>query len=354
MENAVALLKRLIATPSVSRQEGATADILHQYLTDLGFTPQRMGNNVAVICNTYRQGKPNLLLCSHHDTVKPVQGYSRDPFSPVVEEGRLYGLGSNDAGGALVCLIEAFTQLCNYDLPYNLILALCAEEEVSGAGGLPLVLPQLPPINAAIVGEPTGMQAAIGERGLMVLDGEAAGVSGHAARKEGVNAIYKAIEDIHTLRTFSFDKISPVLGKVELQVTQMEGGVQHNIVPDRCRFVVDVRTTDVYTNQEVCELLQGAIQSALTPRSLRNAASVTPPDSPLMHAIHTSGIPTYISPTTSDWIHLRCPAVKMGPGDSRRSHTADEYILLSELDEGVAAYLHFLNILNFNYSPIVS
>ena len=346
MNASVDLLMQLIATPSVSRQEGATADILYQYLSDSGLAPQRIGNNVAVLGHSCCPDKPNLLLCSHHDTVKPVPGYRRNPFSPIVENGRLYGLGSNDAGGALTCLVEVSKQLYNHDLPFNPILVLCAEEEVSGSGGLPLALQQLPPIDVAIIGEPTGMLAAIGERGLMVLDGEAKGVSGHAAREEGVNAIYRAIEDIGTLRNFSFEKDSPVMGKVHLQVTQIEGGVQHNIVPDGCRFVVDVRTTDSYTNQEIYEILQSKVESKLTPRSLRNAASVTPADSSLMRAIRNAGIPTYISPTTSDWIHLRCPAVKMGPGDSRRSHTADEYILLSELEQGVKGYIDFINMLS--------
>ena len=342
MKALVELLMQLIATPSVSRQEGATANVLQQFFTDAGFMPKRIGNNVAVTGAAYWQDKPNLLLCSHHDTVKPAPGYSRNPFMPVIEEGRLYGLGSNDAGGALVSLIQTFMHLHRQELPYNLMLVLCAEEEVSGAGGLPLALQQLPPIDAAIVGEPTNMQAAIGERGLMVLDGAATGVSGHAARGEGVNAIYQAIEDINILRNFRFEKTSPTMGNVHLQVTQIEGGIQHNVVPDECRFVVDVRPTDVYTNLEIYELLQCSVQSTLMPRSLRHAASATPAGSPLMKAINRAGIATYISPTTSDWIHLRCPAVKIGPGDSRRSHTADEFIFLSELEEGVSGYVKLL------------
>ena len=347
MNACVDLLMQLIATPSVSRQEGATADLLYHYLSDSGLAPKRIGNNVIVRGKSCCTNKPNLLLCSHHDTVKPVPGYRRNPFSPAVENGRLYGLGSNDAGGALACLVEVSKQLYDNDLPFNLILVLCAEEEVSGSGGLPLALQQLPPIDIAIVGEPTGMQAAIGERGLMVLDGEAIGISGHAAREEGINAIYGAIEDIGILRNFSFEKSSPAMGKVHLQVTQIEGGIQHNIMPDRCRFVVDVRTTDSYTNREIHELLQRKVQSKLTPRSLHHSASVTPAESPLMRAIYSAGITTYISPTTSDWIHLRCPAVKMGPGDSRRSHTADEYILLSELEQGITGYLRLLEHLKF-------
>jgi len=355
----VDLLMRLIAAPSISRQEAATADILFHYLTESGLSPRRIGNNIAVLSREHNQDdtvlsaagaqkeKPSLLLCSHHDTVRPVPGYRRNPYTPVVEEGRLYGLGSNDAGGALVCLIEVFKMLYHTDLPYNLILVLCAEEEVSGSGGLPLALSQLPPIDCAIVGEPTGMRAAIGERGLMVLDGEATGVSGHAARQDGVNAIYRAIEDIHTLCNFPFEKESPLMGKVHLQVTQIEAGTQHNVVPDRCRFTVDVRNTDAYTNQELLELLQSNVQSTLTPRSIRHAASATPADSSLMDAIQSSGIEMYVSPTTSDWIHLRCPAVKIGPGDSLRSHTADEYLLLSELDEGVTGYLKLLELLNY-------
>ena len=345
MNAVIKLLQRLIATPSVSRQEAATADILQAYLTDIGLMPKRIGNNVVTVCGAYNSHKPNLLLCSHHDTVAPALGYCRNPYEAVIEEGRLYGLGSNDAGGALVCLVEASRHLQSTNLPYNLFLALCAEEEVSGACGLPLVLQHLPKIDAAIVGEPTGMKAAIGERGLMVLDGEAAGVSGHAARGDGVNAIYMALKDIDTLKHICFDKESSVMGSVHLQTTQIDGGIQHNVVPDRCRFVVDVRTTDVYTNQEVYQILQSKVQSRLTPRSLHHAASVTPAGSPLLEAIARLVIDTYISPTTSDWIHLRCPALKIGPGDSCRSHTADEYILLSELEEGVAGYIRLLEAL---------
>ncbi|MCL1974013.1 MAG: M20/M25/M40 family metallo-hydrolase, partial [Bacteroidetes bacterium] len=292
-----------------------------------------------------RADKPTLLLCSHHDTVKPSKGYTRDPYKPLTQEGRLYGLGSNDAGGALVCLTQAFIRLHQLQGTYNLLLVLSAEEEVSGSGGLAMVLPQLPPIDAALIGEPTGMQAAIGERGLMVLEGETVGVSGHAARGEGINAIYQALKDIDTLKHFSFEKISPTMGNVRLQVTQIEGGTQHNVVPDRCRFVVDVRTTDAYTNQEILALLQQRVQSTLTPRSLNHTASATPADSPLRKAIHALHIPTYISPTSSDWIQLSCPALKIGPGDSKRSHTADEYILISELEEGLKGYLRLLNTL---------
>ena len=353
MNESINLLKRLIAAPSLSRHEDATAEVLVQYLTEVGLSPQRIGNNVVVLSPSHQQGKPNLLLCSHHDTVKPVAGYSRDPYTPVVEDGRLYGLGSNDAGGALVCLAEVFKRLHRSDLPFNLILALCAEEEVSGSGGLPLVLSQLPPIDAAIVGEPTGMQAAIGERGLMVLDGEALGVSGHAARGEGVNAIYRAMEDIHVLRNICFEKESPVMGKVHLQVTQIEAGVQHNVVPDCCRFVVDVRSTDVYTNREIHEMLQSKVQSVLTPRSLRHAASATPDDSILMEAVRSVGVPTYVSPTTSDWIHLGCQTIKIGPGASERSHTADEYIFLTELDDGINGYIQLINAICYVYSSMV-
>ena len=341
MKEHLDLLMHLIATPSISRQESATADILFQHLIKSGLSPHRMGNNIALPTKE-RNSKPNLLLCSHHDTVRPSERYLRNPFTPIIEGHRFYGLGSNDAGGALVCLVEVFKRLHNKDLPYNLFLALCAEEEVSGSGGLPLVLSQLPHIDIAIIGEPTSMNAAIGERGLMVLDGEATGVSGHAARQEGVNAIYRAMEDINTLRNFSFEKESPIMGKVHLQITQIEAGTQHNVIPDRCRFTIDVRSTDVYANSEIHQLLQNNVQSTLTPRTLHHSASATPPDSILMHAIRSANIPTYISPTTSDWMHLRCPTVKMGPGESSRSHTPDEYILLSEIEAGISGYLELL------------
>jgi acetylornithine deacetylase len=336
MNEILGLLMSLISTPSVSRQEKDTADILEHYLSEAGISPQRLGNNVVAMSVAHNPDKPNLLLCSHHDTVKPALGYTRDPYMPVVEDGKLYGLGSNDAGGALVCLTQSFIRLQQQEGAYNLILVLSAEEEVSGTGGLAMVLPHLPPIDAAIIGEPTGMQAAIGERGLMVLDGEATGVSGHAARGAGVNAIYQAIEDINTLRNWSF-----------VQVTQIEAGTQHNVVPDRCRFVVDVRNTGAYTNSEILEQLQSQVKSKLTPRSLRHSASSTPEDSPLMQAVNSLQIPSYISPTTSDWIQLSCPALKIGPGQSNRSHTADEFILLSELEDGLNGYLRLLQTLNY-------
>ena len=342
-EQALALLSRLIATPSPSRQEEHTAALLWAHCREQGWQPKRIGNNIWAQSPVFQADKPCLLLCSHHDTVQPAKGYTRDPFSPAMEDGKLYGLGSNDAGGPLVSLMAAFGALRERtNLPFNLVLALCAQEEVSGNEGLKLALTQMPHIDMAIVGEPTSLQAAVGERGLLVLDGEAVGISGHAAREEGVNALYKALHDIERLRSYRFPKASEVMGPVHLQVTQIQAGTQHNVVPDLCRFVVDVRSTDVYTNQEVLDLLQSQVESRLTARSLHHNASATPLDSPLRQAIAATSLTSYISPTTSDWIQLSCPAVKIGPGDSARSHTADEYILVDDIRRGIDTYIRFI------------
>ena len=347
-EQALALLSRLIATPSPSRQEEHTAALLWAHCREQGWQPKRIGNNIWAQSSVFQADKPCLLLCSHHDTVQSAKGYTRDPFSPAVEDGKLYGLGSNDAGGPLVSLMAAFGALRERtDLPFNLVLALCAEEEVSGSEGLKLALTQMPHIDMAIVGEPTSLQAAVGERGLLVLDGEAVGVSGHAAREEGVNALYKALHDIEQLRSYRFPRVSEVMGPVHLQVTQIQAGTQHNVVPDICHFVADVRSTDVYTNQEVLDLLQSQVESRLTARSLHHNASATPLDSPLRQAIAAVGLTSYISPTTSDWIQLSCPAVKLGPGESARSHTANEYILVEDIRRGIDTYIQFIQNIPF-------
>ena len=342
-EQVLRLLSRLIATPSPSRQEEQTAALLWAHCQEQGWQAQRIKNNIWAQSLHFQLHKPNLLLCSHHDTVQPVKGYIREPFSPVIEDGKLYGLGSNDAGGPLVSLMAAFGALRERtDLPFNIVLALCAEEEVSGNEGLKLALTQMPHIDMAIVGEPTSLQAAVGERGLLVIDGEATGISGHAAREEGVNALYKAMQDINTLRGLSFEKQSQLMGPVHLQVTQIQAGTQHNVVPDRCTFVVDVRSTEAYTNREILKLLQSRVESQLRARSLHHNASATPIDSPLRQAIAATGLTSYISPTTSDWIQLSCPTVKLGPGDSARSHTADEYILVDEIHRGIDTYIRFI------------
>ncbi len=334
------LLKSLIAAPSPSRKEDLTARILEDFFAERRIETHRKGNNVWAYNRYWREGKPVLLLNSHHDTVRPAEGWRRTPYEPDLEGGLLYGLGSNDAGGALVALIAAFRHFYEgRDLPFNLILVASAEEEISGSGGIAAVLPELPEIWAGIVGEPTGMAIAVAEKGLMVIDGEARGIAGHAAREEGVNALYIALEDIRTLRNFSFEKTSPTLGPVKISVTQIQAGSQHNVVPDRCQFVVDVRTTDAYSNEEVHVRLQKAVQSTLNPRSFRLNSSGIPNTHPLVQAGLMLGLPTFGSPTLSDQALMRFPTVKIGPGDSARSHTAEEFIALQELEEGIEKYV---------------
>ena len=296
--------------------------------------------------------KPTLMLNSHQDTVKPSQNYTRDPFEPTIEGDRIYGLGSNDAGASLVSLVATFCN--NYDttsLPYNLLLALTAEEENMGEKGMRAFLPHLDMegivVDMVLVGEPTSMQPAIGERGLVVLDCTAHGKSGHAARNEGENALYKAMVDIERLRNFSFNKISDVLGDIKITVTQISAGTQHNIVPDECRFVVDIRTTDAYSNEEVVELLQSALECEAKPRSTRVRASAIEPTHPLVEAAVAIGREPFISPTTSDRAIMQgLPALKMGVGESSRSHTADEFVLASEIEEGIAIYQKLLDELS--------
>lgn len=342
MKDMTELLCRLIKTPSVSGKEDKTAAILADHLFEkTGMQPKRIGNNVIACKEPHRKGRPTVLLCSHHDTVMPASGYSRDPYDPVIQEDdhgapRLYGLGSNDAGASVVSMTAAFCSL--NDLPYNLMLILAAGEENSDPAGIASVLPRYPDIACAIVGEPTGLQAATGEKGLLVLDGYVRGRQGHAARNDGINALYKAMDDIAALRHFSFAENSAIMGKIHLQVTQIQAGSQHNVIPGECRYVVDIRTTDACGNAEIVERLSSVVSGQLIPRNMANKASVTPEGHPLRDAVKKAGIPTFVSPTTSDWMRLRCPAIKLGPGDSARSHTPDEFIYLSELQQGVDVY----------------
>jgi acetylornithine deacetylase len=349
MKETIDLLSRLIATPSVSGKEQETAGILSRYLASkTGVSVSTVGNNVIAIKEPFRENKPVVLLCSHHDTVAPSAGYTRDPYTPELNKDkdgrmRLYGLGSNDAGASVVAMMKAF---CTTDhLPYNLVLILAAEEEISGKKGIASALPHVPDISCALVGEPTGLRAATGERGLLVLDGIARGQSAHAALGGGTNALYKALDAVALLRHYRFLKESPAMGSVHLQVTQIQAGTQHNVVPDTCRYVVDIRTTDVYTNAEILEKLESVLPGCLTPRNMANKASATPYNHPLAKAVKEAGLPTYISPTTSDWMRLPCPALKIGPGCSSRSHTPDEFIYIDEIEQGIATYKHLLSIL---------
>lgn len=340
------MLSELVSTPSVSRDEARTADLLYGYLAERGARPQRIHNNVWAVAGGYDPARPTLLLNSHHDTVRPSAAWQRDPFTPSIEAGRLYGLGSNDAGASLVCLTEIFLQFSyNSNLPFNIILALSAEEECSGERGVSALLPELAKsykTDMAIVGEPTSMQASTAERGLVVLDCTARGRSGHAARNEGVNALYAAMDDIEVLRRFRFGRESAALGPIGVTVTQIEAGTQHNVVPDTCRFVVDVRTTDAFTNGQTVEILQRAIRSEAVPRSTRLHASVIAESHLLVRAAVAAGCRTFVSPTMSDRTLMPFPALKIGPGDSARSHTADEFVCIDEIAQGIETYTKIL------------
>ena len=340
----IALLDQLIATPSVSRDEAATADIIEAFLkSHVKGTVQRIHNNVYVRSPHWDDALPTLLMNSHHDTVKPSASYTRDPFSPTHEEGRIYGLGSNDAGASAVSLIAAYRYHEATPLPYNIILAISAEEEVMGEHGMRALLPKLGHIDMALVGEPTGMQAAVGERGLVVMDCTAHGVRGHAARNEGVNAIDIAIRDIERLRNFHFERRSELLGDIKMTVTQINAGTQHNVIPDECRFVIDIRTTDAYTNEETARLVDQLIESDAKERSTRVHASAIYEDHPLVKAAVAIGRSTFVSPTTSDMALMHgIPSLKMGVGESARSHGADEFVLESEIVEGVKVYIDYL------------
>jgi acetylornithine deacetylase len=341
--DALGLIKRLIATPSFSREEDKTAGLIEAFFQEKQIPYQRLKNNVWAKNRHFDAAKPTLLLNSHHDTVKPNKSWTLDPFQPLEREDKLFGLGSNDAGGCLVSLLATFAYF--YDRPnlaYNIVMAATAEEEISGREGLELLLPELPSISFAIVGEPTEMQLAIAEKGLLVLDCTAHGISGHAARNEGENAIYKAIQDINWLTTYQFPKVSPTLGPVKLSVTIINAGTQHNVVPDTCTFTIDVRVTEQYTLEEVIETIQANIQSEVKPRSIRLKPSSIPADHPIVLAGIALGRHTYGSPTTSDQAVLNCPSLKCGPGHSARSHSANEFIYLREIEEGIDGYIRML------------
>ena len=345
-QDAVELLKRLIATPSVSRQEEAASVILADFIEKCGMPCRRIGNNILIQEDLDPQ-KPTLLLNAHIDTVKPVSTWTRDPFAPTIEGDRLYGLGSNDCGGGLVSLLATYRALHGSptQLPYNLVFLASCEEEVSGEGGFRLALPELPKIDVAIVGEPTGMQPAIAEKGLMVIDGIAHGKSGHAARDEGVNAIYEALDDLLWLRDYRFRKSSPLLGPTKMSVTVVNSGTQHNVVPDECRFVIDVRTNEYYQNEYLFSFLQKHMKKCeLTARSFRLSSSHIPVGHPLVQRCIKMGMNPFGSPTLSDQALMPFRSLKLGPGDSARSHSADEFICLSEIEKAIATYVELLSL----------
>lgn len=343
-KEAINLLKNLISKRSFSGEENETALLIMQWFSSHNIKFESDKHNVWAKNKHFDTSKKTILLNSHHDTVKPNKGYTKDPFNPEIIDGKLYGLGSNDAGGCLVSLLATFTYFYeNKDLNYNFVIVASAEEESSGPNGLNSMLKIIPKIDFAIIGEPTLMQLAIAEKGLLVLDCEAKGTSGHAAHGIGDNAIYNAIEDIHWFQTFEFPKVSETLGKVKMTVTQINAGNQHNVIPANCKYVVDVRVTDTYTNQEVLEIVQANVKSEVIARSLRLNSSSIPKEHPIVKAGIKLGRDTYGSPTLSDQAVLSCPSLKLGPGQSLRSHTADEFIYVNEIEEGIELYIKILN-----------
>ena len=346
IQDAIELLKRLISTPSISRDEQAASDVLADFVERWGLPYQRIGNNILIQEELLPQ-KPTLLLNAHIDTVKPVATWTRDPFTPVVEGDRLYGLGSNDCGGGLVSLLATYRMLRDKGLQhcnYNLVFLASCEEEVSGENGFRLALSELPKIDVAIVGEPTGLQPAIAEKGLMVIDGIVRGKSGHAARNEGVNAIYEALEDLLWLRDYRFKKESLLLGPTKMTVTVLNSGTQHNVVPDECHFVIDVRTNEYYQNEYLFAFLQKHMKkSELKARSFRLSSSHIPIGHPLVQRCIQMGMNPFGSPTLSDQALMPFPSLKLGPGESARSHSADEYICLSEIANAVETYIRLLS-----------
>lgn len=344
-KESVELLKQLIATPSFSKEESDTASIIGKFFAVRGIAASRVGNNIFALNKYYDEAKPSILLNSHHDTVKPNRGYTLDPFLPIEKEGKLFGLGSNDAGGCLASLIAVFLHFYEQEhLSHNIVFAASAEEEISGVNGIESVLPHLGNIDFGIVGEPTQMQMAVAEKGLMVLDCVAHGSAGHAARNEGENALYKAMKDIDWFKNYQFEKNSDLLGPSKLTVTSVETeNKQHNVVPSQCRFVVDVRVNELYSFDELLQLIKANVQSEVTPRSTRLKSTNISLEHPLVKAGMELGRTYYGSPTTSDKALMPFPALKIGPGDSARSHTADEFIYLDEIKNGIEMYIQLLN-----------
>lgn len=344
-QDAVGLLKKLISTPSFSKEEQITADLIERFLESKGVRVKTHLNNIWAQNRYFNPSKQTILLNSHHDTVKPNKGYTLDPFSPLEIDGRLHGLGSNDAGGCLVSLMVVFIHFYERaDLPFNLVFAATAEEEISGHNGIEALVPRLGHIDFGIVGEPTKMEMAVAEKGLMVLDATAHGKAGHAARDEGESALYKAIEDIEWIRQFRFPKVSDLLGPVKLSVTVIEtDNKAHNVVPAQCKFVVDCRVNELYTFEEILSILREHLKSEIQPRSTRLRSTSISLDHPLILAGKKLGRSYYGSPTTSDKALMPFPTLKMGPGDSARSHTADEFIYQDEIKNGIDLYIQLLN-----------
>jgi acetylornithine deacetylase len=343
-QDAISLLKQLIAIPSLSKEEDNTADLIEQFLQSKGVTAFRYLNNVWAKNQYFSPEKPTLLLNSHHDTVKPNKAYTLNPFEPIVKDEKLYGLGSNDAGGCLVSLIATFLHYYHRsDLQYNLVLAATAEEEISGHNGVEILLPRLPKIDCGIVGEPTLLQMAVAEKGLLVLDCTAMGKPGHAARDEGDNAIYKAVKDIQWFQNYRFDRVSDLLGPMKMTVTIINAGSQHNVVPHECKFTTDVRVNELYTFEEVLEIIRANTLSDVQLRSSRLRSTSIALDHPLVKSGIALGRTYYGSPTTSDKALMPFPTLKFGPGDSARSHSADEFIWIHEIGEGIDMYIQLID-----------
>ncbi len=339
------LLAQLVACPSLSREEQGTSAIIQDFLRARNISFHTLGNNVWATNKQFDSNKPSILLNSHHDTVKPNASWTYEPYAATIEAGQMIGLGVNDAGASLVALMITFCSFYEHTLPFNLVLAATAEEEISGTGGIESVLKsaEFPEISWAIVGEPTDCQIAIAEKGLMVIDAEVKGVAGHAARNEGVNAIYLALEDINKLKSFEFPEVSPILGPVKCTVTVINAGKQHNVVPDLCHYTIDCRVNECYSLEQVLEILRGLVQAELTPRSIRLQSSKIPDGHPVLKAAASLGITSFGSPTLSDQALMHFPSVKIGPGHSGRSHTADEFIYLEELKQGIQTYQNILS-----------
>lgn len=340
--DAVSLLKQLIATPSISRDETKAADIMQKAMQEYGFTPIREGNNLWITDTDMQSERPTLLLNAHIDTVKPVASWTRDPFSPDIEGDMLYGLGSNDCGGGLVSLLQVFRYLLDKPREYNLVYLASAEEEVSGVNGIRKVLDKLPHIDVAIVGEPTGMQPAVAEKGLMVIDMTAHGKSGHAARGEGINAIYEALDDMRWIRDYRFEKVSDFLGPTVMNLTVVNSGTQHNVIPDECKMIVDVRSNEHYDNEEIFHFIDEHTKSECKARSYHLRSSHISLDHPLVKSLESMGKVPFGSPTLSDQALMPWESFKLGPGQSSRSHSADEYICISEIDDAIKTYIKLL------------
>lgn len=346
----LALLKQLVSTPSVTCSEQDVSALIKADMVRHGYNPKEIGLNLLVYGHSYDPSKPTLLLNSHMDTVKPVAGWTKDPFTPVEEDGKLYGLGSNDDGAGLVSLLYTFYKLDSKPQPYNPLFLATVEEEVNGTGGMKLAVNELPHIDVALIGEPTGMQPAIAEKGLMVLDFTVHGKAGHAARNEGINALYRATELIEKLRAFNFDRVSGLLGPVKFTITMINAGTQHNVIPDTCTFTADVRTNELYSNREVFEMISAVLPEwcEVKARSFNLNSSRIDPEHPVIKKTVSMGLTPFGSPTLSDQAILNCPSFKLGPGESSRSHTADEFVTLAELEQAVPRYLELLDGLHLD------